>query len=94
MLVDPDVLRAFAGQVDEASGAIRAVNVGLEASAAADGIPGSTTQWAMRLVGEHMTTLSEAIAANVTKMGAAVRGAGDTFQVEDTALAGSFDTLF
>lgn len=94
MLVDPDVLRAFAGQVDEASGAIRAVNVGLEASAAADGIPGSTTQWAVRLVGEHMTSLSDAIAANVTKMGAAVRGAGATFQVEDTALAGSFDTLF
>ncbi|BBX68274.1 type VII secretion target [Mycolicibacterium psychrotolerans] len=94
MLVDPDVLRAFAGQVDEASGAIHAVNVGLEASAAADGLAGSTTQWAMRLVGEHMTTLSDAIATNVTKMGAAVRGAGDAFEVEDTALAGSFDELF
>ncbi len=41
-----------------------------------------------------MTTLADAIAANVAKMGVAVRGAGDTFQVEDTALAGSFDKLF
>ena len=94
MLVDPDVLRAFAGQVDEASGAIRAVDVGHTASMAADGLPGSTTQWAVRLVGEHLTTLSDAIAANVGKMGVAVRGAGDTFEVEDTALAGSFDKLF
>ncbi len=48
----------------------------------------------MRMVGEHLATLSDAIAANVTKMGVAVRGAGDTFEVEDTALAGSFDKLF
>jgi hypothetical protein len=94
VLVDPDVLRAFAGQVEEASGAIRAVDVGRTASTAADGLPGSTTQWATRLVGEHLTTLSDAIAANVAKMGVAVRGAGDTFEVEDTALAGSFDKLF
>lgn len=94
MLVDPDVLRAFAGQVEEASSAIKAVDVGHTAATAADGLPGSTTQRAMRLVGAHLTTLADAIAANVTKMGVAVRGAGDTFQVEDTALAGSFDGLF
>lgn len=88
------MLRAFAGQVDEASGAIGAVDVGRTASTAADGLPGSTTQWAMRMVGEHLATLSDTIAANVTKMGVAVRGAGDTFEVEDTALAGSFDKLF
>jgi hypothetical protein len=94
VLVDPDVLRAFSGQVEEASNAIKAVDAGHTASTAADGLPGSTTQWAMRLVGAHMTTLADAIATNVTKMGVAVRGAGDTFQVEDTALAGSFDKLF
>lgn len=88
------MLRAFAGQVEDASSAIKAVDVGHTASTAADGLPGSTTQWAVRLIGAHLTTLSDAIATNVTMMGAAVRGAGDTFQVEDTALAGSFDSLF
>ncbi|WP_048423854.1 hypothetical protein [Mycolicibacterium obuense] len=51
MLVDPDVLRAFAGQVEEASSAIKTVDVGHTAATAADGLPGSTTQWAVRLVG-------------------------------------------
>ncbi|TRW85509.1 hypothetical protein FK535_08920 [Mycolicibacterium sp. 018/SC-01/001] len=94
MLVDPDVLRAFAGQVVEASSTIKGADVGHAASTAADGLPGSTTQWAMRLVGAHMTTLADEIATNVTKMGVAVRGAADKFQVEDTALAGSFDKIF
>jgi len=94
VLVDPEVLRAFAGQVDDASGVIRAADAGHAATTAADAIPGSTTQWAMRLVGEHITAASTAIANDVAKMGAAVRGAGDTFRVEDEALAGSFDKLF
>lgn len=88
------MLRAFAGQVVEASSTIKGADVGHAASTAADGLPGSTTQWAMRLVGAHMTTLADEIATNVTKMGVAVRGAADKFQVEDTALAGSFDKIF
>ena len=94
MLVNPDLLRAFAGQVGTASGSIRSANVGHTAATAADGIPGSTTQWAMRLVGDHLTQQADAIATNVTNMGVAVRGAGDKYEVEDNALAGSFDKLF
>jgi len=94
VLVNPDLLWAFAGQVDTASTAIRDASVGHTASTAADGIPGSTTQWAMRLAGDHLTRQANAIAANVTDMGAAVRGAGGTYEVEDNALAGSFDKLF
>jgi hypothetical protein len=94
VLVDPEVLRAFAGKVSDASVSIRAADAGQVASAAADPVPGSTTQWAMRLVGEHITSSSNGIADHVTKMGAAVRGAGDSFKVEDEALAGAFDRLF
>jgi Excreted virulence factor EspC, type VII ESX diderm len=94
VLVNPDLLRAFAGHVDTASTAIRNADVGHTASSAADGIPGSTTQWAMRLVGDHLTQQANSIATNVTHMGAAVRGAGDKYEVEDNALAGSFDKLF
>jgi hypothetical protein len=93
-LVNPDLLRAFAGQVETASASIRSAGIGQTASTAADGIPGSTTQWAMRLVGDHVTQRANAIATNVTNMGLAVRGAGDTYEVEDDALAGSFDKLF
>ncbi len=94
MLVDPEVLRAFAVQVDTASATIRGTAVGPKATTAADGLRSSTTQWAMRLVGEHMTQRANDIATNVTKMGAAVRGAGDRYEVEDDALAGAFDGLF
>jgi uncharacterized protein YukE len=94
VLVNPDVLRAFAGQVDTASGSIRAADVGHTAATAADALPGATTQWAVRLVGEHLTHQADTIANNVTNMGVAVRGAGDTYEVEDNALAGSFDKLF
>ena len=94
MLVDPEVLRAFAAQVDAASAAIHDADVGQMATTAADGLPGSATQWAMRLVGEHLAQQANDIATNITKMGAAVRGAGDKYEVEDSALAGAFDGLF
>jgi uncharacterized protein YukE len=94
MLVDPDILRAFAGQVDAASSTIREADVGKKVSTAADGLPGSTTQWAARLVGGHVTEQANAIAASVTKMGEAVRGAGNTYEVTDTGLAENFKGIF
>ena len=94
MLVNPDLLRAFAAQVDTASAAIHSADVGHKATTSADGIPGSTTQWAMRVVGEHMTQKANDIAKHITDMGVAVRGAGDKYEVEDDTLAGAFDGLF
>jgi hypothetical protein len=94
VLVDPEVLRAFAAQVEAAAAAILNSDVGRRATTAADGIPGSTTQWAMRVVGEHISQKAHDIARNVTDMGAAVRGAGDRYQVEDDDLARAFDGLF
>lgn len=94
MLVNPELLRGFARQVDTASAAIHSADVGHMASRAADGLPGSTTQWAARLVGEHMAAVEAKIAKNVGDMGLAVRGASDRYEVEDSALAGKFDGLF
>ena len=94
MLVDPGLLRAFAAQVDTASGAIRSTDAGPKATTAADALPASTTQWAMRLVGEHIAQQADGIATNVTKMGTAVRGAGEKYEVEDVALAGAFGGVF
>jgi hypothetical protein len=94
LLVNPELLRAFARQVDTASASIRGADVGDKATTAADAIAGSTTQWAMRLVGEHMTQQANAISKNVADTGAAVRGASDRYEVEDSALADKFDGLF
>jgi uncharacterized protein YukE len=94
VLVDPEILRAFSGQVHAASAAITAADLGTTASSAGDGLPGSTTQWAARSVGDHLTSMTTQLAENVAKMGQAVRGAADTFEVADDALAGSFDGLF
>jgi hypothetical protein len=94
VLVDPSLLRAFATQVDTAAAGILGTDAGYKASTAADGLPGSTTQWAMRLVGEHITQRADDIATNLTKMGAAVRGAGEKYEVDDAALAGAFDGVF
>jgi hypothetical protein len=94
LLVNPALLRAFASQVDTASASIRGADLGHKATTAADGIPASMTQWAMRLVGAHLADRANAIAKNVTDMGVAVRGAADEYEVEDTALAGAFDGLF
>lgn len=93
-MVDPDILRAFADQVDSASATIREADVGNNAAAAGDGLPGSSTQWAARLVGAHLGEQANAIASNVTKMGSAVRGAGNTYEVTDSDLAGSFTGIF
>ena len=94
MLVDPEVLRAFAGHVDIVSGRITSAAVGPTTTSAADGLPGSTTQWAARSVGEHFTRVADRLAQNVVRMGEAVRGAGDTFEVADATLASNFDGLF
>jgi Excreted virulence factor EspC, type VII ESX diderm len=92
--VDPEILRAFAGQVDNASGLIREADVGTRAATAADGLDGSTTQWAARLVGAHVKEAAEQIGTNVNDMGAAVRGAGNTYEVTDAGLAGGFGEIF
>lgn len=94
MRVKPGLLRGFAGQVDTASATIHRADVGHEVSAGADGLPGSATQWAARLVGAHIATVEAAIAQNVAGMGAAVRGAGDRYEVEDDTLAGTFTRIF
>lgn len=94
MQVDPQILRALAGQVDGVAGVIKTADVGTTVTTAADGLPGSTTQWAAQLVGAHFTAMATTLAENVTKMGQAVRGAGDAFEVADDALASTFDGLF
>lgn len=94
MLVDPAVLRALAGQTGTASSTISSADVGNKTTSAADGLPGSTTQWAAGTVGEHFSQMATKLADNVTKMGQAVRGAGDAFEVTDDVLAGDFDGLF
>ncbi|WP_135459523.1 type VII secretion target [Mycobacterium sp. DL99] len=94
MEVDPEVLRAFAGQVDIASGLIREADVGSKVSTAADGLDGSTTQWAAQLVGAHVKQVAEKIATSVNDMGTAVRGAGNSYEVTDGGLAGSFGKIF
>lgn len=44
MLVDPEILRASAGQLDTAAGDIAAADVGGRTSSVGDAQPGSTTQ--------------------------------------------------
>lgn len=94
MLVDPDVLRAFADQVAIASNAIRDADAGQRVATSADGLDGSTTQWAARLVGEHIRILATGIAAGVNDMGVAVRGAGDRYEVSDADLSTTFIEIF
>jgi hypothetical protein len=94
VLVDPEILRAFAGQVATASTAIREADVGNKVSTAVDGLPGSTTQWAARLVGGHVTEQANTIATSVTRMGEVVRAAGDRYEVSDNDLADSLKGIF
>ncbi|MGV0837830.1 hypothetical protein ABQE92_19820, partial [Mycolicibacterium thermoresistibile] len=61
MEVAPEILRAFAGQVDIASALIREADVGDKVATSADGLDGSTTQWAARLVGEHVKKVADDI---------------------------------
>ncbi|BCI56066.1 hypothetical protein NIIDNTM18_53440 [Mycolicibacterium litorale] len=94
MLVDPDLLRAFAGQVEIASSIVVEADVGTKASISADGLPGSTLQWAARLVSGHVAEEAKLIASEMTEMGNAVRGAGNTYEVTDADLARSLEGIF
>ncbi|MDZ4234730.1 MAG: type VII secretion target [Dietzia sp.] len=94
MEVDPEILRAFAGQVDSAAALIRDADVGTKVGTAADGLDGSTTQWAARLVGAHVIEIADQIATHVGDMATAVRGAGNSYEVTDTDLADSFEGIF
>ncbi|WP_181792098.1 type VII secretion target [Mycolicibacterium parafortuitum] len=94
MTVDPDILRAFAGQVDTASTLIAEGDAGAKVATAADGLPGSTTQWAARLVGIHAGEQAAALAANIGRIGAAVRGSAGDYEVTDADLAKNFEGIF
>jgi len=94
LLVDPEILRALAAQADAASSTISSADVAGKTTSAADGLAGSTTQWAARTVGEHVSQVAAKLADSVAKMGQAVRGAGDKYEVADDALAVNFDGLF
>lgn len=94
MFVDPEVLRAFAAQVDAVAASIGDLDVSASATTAADGIPGSSTQWAAREVGHHLGLAAGDIIKDINAMGVAVRGAGDRYEVDDSALAGDFTHLF
>jgi hypothetical protein len=94
MKVDPQILRALATRADGVGGVVGSADIGSKAATAADGLPGATTQWAAHSVGDHFTRMATQLADNVARMGRAVRGAGDAFEVTDDALAGSFDGLF
>lgn len=69
--VDPQVLRALAGQLDSVASVIKFADVGTKATTAADGLPGSTTQWAAHSVGAHFTQMTTKLAEHVTEMGQA-----------------------
>lgn len=94
MLVDPDVLRAFAAQVDAVANTIRGLEVASTATTSADGLPGSETQWSARQIGEHLGLAASDVVNDILAMGSAVRGAGDRYEVEDGALADTFKRLF
>ena len=94
MLVNPELLRAFAAQVDTAAAALKGFDLQGKASTAADGLAGSETQWAMQQVGEHIGLAAADIVKDVFAMGVAVRGAGDRYEVEDGVLADTFKGLF
>ncbi|MFI5510099.1 hypothetical protein ACIA48_21750 [Mycobacterium sp. NPDC051804] len=94
MLVDPEVLRAFAAQVGAAAAAIGALDVGKMATNAGDGLAGSSTQWVASEVGHHLGLAANDIVKDIGAMGSAVRGAGDRYEVDDASLAGTFKQLF
>jgi hypothetical protein len=94
LLVNPEVLRGFAQQVDIATAAMNGIDIQSKAKTAADGLPGSSTQWATHEVGEHVWLAADDIQQRVACLGVAVRGAGDRYEVEDDALAGDFKRLF
>lgn len=94
MLVDPEVLRAFAAQVDAASAAIAGLDVRGVAPNSADGLSGSSTQWAAREVGHHLGLAANDIVKDIGATGSAVRGAGERYEVDDASLSGTFTQLF
>lgn len=94
MLVDPEVLRAFAAQVNTAAASISGLDMGTVASTAADGLPGSATEWAARLNGAHLGLAAKDVVNDIGAIGTAVRGAGDKYEVDDAALARTFGGLF
>ncbi|MGE2836836.1 type VII secretion target [Mycobacterium sp. SMC-4] len=94
MLVDPDLLRAFAAEVESAAAGLSGLDVGTTATAAADGLPGSSTQWATRQVGERLGRIAADLISDISAIGDAVRGAGDRYEVTDESLAGQFTKLF
>lgn len=94
MLVDPELLRAVASQADTVASMISDAQAATKVATAGDGLPGSSTQWAARLVSAHVAAQADAISANVAELGDAVRGSGNAYEVTDTDLAEDLQGVF
>ncbi|MBF6177295.1 Uncharacterised protein [Nocardia otitidiscaviarum] len=93
MLVDPAILRTFAGQVEGASQTITGADLAGKVKTAFDGLPGSEAQWAASLAGDWLRQPLDQFAGQVSAMGDAVRGAAGTYEVMDEDLAATFEGL-
>jgi hypothetical protein len=94
VLVDPDILRAVADQTAITSSMVNDAETGRKVATAGDGLPGSSTQWAARLLGDDVAKQAETISLSVTKLGNAVRGASNGYEVTDIELEGSLRGIF
>ena len=94
MLVDPEILRAFAAQTTTTAGVIDENTLKGAVSQGFAGMSGSSCLWVARLVDEFAAGLTEALSEGFNGMASAARGSADNYEATDEFLAASFGGTF
>ncbi|WAC57547.1 type VII secretion target [Gordonia sp. SL306] len=94
MLVDPDTLRAFAGETSRTADTVSENDLSNSVPAAFAGMPGSTSLWAANSIDAFVTGLVTNLSDGFDALATAARGSADSYQVTDQDLAVAIDKVF
>lgn len=93
MLVDPEILRAFAGETSRTSDSIADNQLAGDVTAAFAGMPGSTSAWMAKSVEDFVRGLVIGLSDGFDELARSASGAANTFEVTDQGLAASIDRV-
>lgn len=91
--VDPGILRAFAGCVDECASTIESSDLPATFGRLAALMPGSSTAFVAAAADPVLQKSVDEMAAGYHSMGSAVRVGADTYQARDDELASELDAI-
>ncbi|CAM2786067.1 Excreted virulence factor EspC, type VII ESX diderm [Prescottella defluvii] len=93
MLVDQGILRAFARETAETSETIAGTDLREPIVSGTAGMPGSTSEWAARMVSDFLSASGRTLADGYGALAATASGNAESYEVSDEDFASSVEKV-